>query len=130
MKNGITILELIVAIVIIGIVAALAMPAYNRSRENTFNNIASADLKLVVMAEKDYRYEMGSYYYTTAGTPVQMILAINNNLSLNLAAGDTRPWNYTATSTNCTQATRSSGTVRYWHMNFTGDTTPQPTVCP
>ncbi len=128
MKNGLTTLELIIVIVILSVMATLALPAYNRSKEIVYDNQAKADLKIIVSSEKNYKYEMTTYYPSTGS--VTDIMAINNNLSLTLSAGNNRIWDYTVKSTGCGQATRYGGDYRNWTMNFTNTTTPISGTCP
>jgi prepilin-type N-terminal cleavage/methylation domain-containing protein len=128
MKNGFTVLEIVIVIVILGLMAALAVPAYNKAKETAFDNQAKSDLKLIISSERNYKYEM-TYYYPSSGS-VTDINAINNNLSLTLSADNNRIWNYTVKSTGCGQATRYGGDARNWYMNATNTTTPISGTCP
>lgn len=127
MKNGFTVLELVIVIVILAILATIALPAYNQSREVTYNNQAKADLKLIMNSEKNYYLDMG-YYYPSSGS-VTNIDAINRNLSIGVPSGSERRWNITVNSAGCGQATRFGGDGRIWHMNIT-DAEPSSSACP
>lgn len=112
MKKGFTLFETVVAILIIAIVATLAIPQYNKTKERIYDEQASADLKIIQMAEKGYHIDMGNYY--PSDSSVSDIPTINNNLKLNLPASSSRNWNYTVTSTGCGQATRTKDDERTW----------------
>lgn len=53
--KGFTVVELIIAIVVILIITAIAIPMYNESRERALGKEAIANLKLLIAAEKIYR---------------------------------------------------------------------------
>ena len=52
--NGFTILELLVALVIVGILTATALPQYQHFRKQAFDNRALTDLRTVALAEESY----------------------------------------------------------------------------
>lgn len=107
--TGFTLFETLVVILIIAVLATLAIPQYNKTKERIYDNQASADLKLIQMAEKGYHIDTGSYYPAYTNT-----LAINNNLKLNLPIGSNPVWNYETTSVGCGQATRYPSADRSW----------------
>ena len=92
-RRAVTLIEILVVIIIIGILAALALPNLSTMRERTFDQEAKTNLKLIQAAQKIYKMEEGFYYhYTgTGGTA-----GINNMLKLFLPTGDKRNWDYTS----------------------------------
>jgi prepilin-type N-terminal cleavage/methylation domain-containing protein len=121
MKKGFTLLEIVVVIVILGVMAVLAMPAYNRAKELAFDNQVKADLKLMLSAEKNYYMDM-NFYYPLAGGTDSVITSINSALSVTLSAGPDRRWDYsvksvTSPKSSCCQATRFNGpNSRSWRI--------------
>jgi len=99
-------MELIAVIIIIGILASIAIPSYNRSRERAVGQEARANLKLIVAAEKIYNMETGNYYFSS------VMADINSNLKLSLTATN---WSYSITSagTYTAAARRASGYGSY-----------------
>lgn len=91
MKTGFTLMEIIVVVIIIGILATLALPAYTPIRERTLAREAQANLRLIAAAERIYLMEGASYYPFTWGTNVSNLTWINNNLSLFITSGN---WDY------------------------------------
>ena len=100
-------MELIVVVVITGILAALALPQYNKSKEHSLGLEAQANLKLIAAAEKVYRMERNTYI------PEANIAGINYDLKLSMPSSSSRNWDYSvnpaAASTFTATATRLSG---------------------
>ncbi len=108
MRQGFTLLELIVVIVIIGILATFAMPAFMTTKEHALGNEAQANLRLIRAAERIYRMEQGTYFPATGSvTDIGGSSGINENLKLFLNENN---WDYTisgGTDTFTATATRS-----------------------
>jgi len=86
---GMSLIELVIVIIIIGVLAAIAIPNFNRARERALGQEARANTKLIVAAEKIYNMETGSYYYSSDRAN------INTNLKLSLTATN---WAYSITN--------------------------------
>lgn len=118
--KGFTLVELIVVVIIIGILVAIAVPAFLKTQERAFDKDAIASLKLIQAAEKIYRQETGFYYPPTGS--VTLPSDINTNLKLSLPVTSPK-WNYTITTTGDTSdstAVRNGGT-RTWDLPITTD---------
>ena len=85
MKKGVTILEILVVLIIIGILVALALPNFGKTKESALEKEAQANLRLISAAEKIY-YMENDFYFTNTD-----LATINSNLKLSLPAEN---WNY------------------------------------
>ncbi|TAN59424.1 type II secretion system protein [bacterium] len=108
---GFSLMELLVVLIIVGILAALAIPNYTRTRERAIDKEAQTVLSLVQAAERMYRLKSSTYY----GSAV--LSDINDNLKLNLAP---QRWNYSIPAADpagfTAQAVRIGGT-RTWQID-------------
>ena len=111
-------MEVLVVIIIIGILAALAMPGFGVSKERVLDKEAKANLALIQAAEKIYKMESGIYYPSSGTTNV--IADINTYLRVNLPAG-ALSWTYTVDGDNSqTTASRLPAASRVWTLTHTG----------
>lgn len=120
-----TLVELIIVVIIIGILATFAMPAFRVTQERALDNEAKANLKLIQAAQKIYRMEMGSYYPPSGST--SDIATINQNLKLSLTATN---WTYSVDLSGTATAARVSGAARTWTLLIAGQEPTCSGACP
>ena len=136
-NKGFTIIELMVALIIIGVLVSLAIPGFSRTKERAFDKEAQIELNLIAAGEKMYRAKIGSYY-PSSGTVDKS--DIEDNLQLDLSSSS---WEYNITGlggTNYNATAVRNGPAswgRQWLINATGDLSCVPTcascepnVCP
>jgi len=87
--KGVTLLELLIIVVIVGVLATLGLMNYGGVREKSLTKEALANLQLIAAAERIYRMEYGTYY-----GPESDIGDINSVLKLSLSG---RNWGYSIT---------------------------------
>jgi len=118
-RTGFTIIELIVVIVILAVIAVISLPGFNKMKENSLDQEAIANLKLIQAAEKVYKLEMTTYFNGTDAS------GLNTNLTLALPTTGAN-WNYTVYNANETvftaNATRAGGTRFIWINQSANDT--------
>jgi len=97
-SKGFTLIELLIVVVIIGILAAIAIPKFAATKEKAYIASMKSDLKNLVTAEEAYFADSLAYTSTVA------------NLPFNTTAGNTPPtislsgagWSATIGSANTT----------------------------
>ncbi len=75
--KGFTLIELLIVVVIIGILAAIAIPKFANTKEKAYVAAMKADLRNLVTAEEayygdntTYTNSLGTYYMVSAGVTV------------------------------------------------------------
>ena len=81
-KRAFTLMELITVVVIVSIIAAFAIPNYNRSVLKAHEKDIVANMRAIVAAEEIYRSENGVYWPTGFGGMLTPL--INTNLRLGI----------------------------------------------
>lgn len=66
LKRGFTLIELLIVVVVIGILAALAIPKYNSTKGKANAAALRADLRNLASAQEAYFYEYAVYSSDTA----------------------------------------------------------------
>lgn len=93
--TGFTLLELIVAIVIVGILAAVAVPQYHATTRRAYEAAAKEDLRNLMTAEEIFRHRNDSYSdgtQATAGAPVldengEVLIRTSHGVTVTVTAG-------------------------------------------
>lgn len=66
-QSGVTLIELMIVVVIIGIIAAIALPSYQRYIERTRAGDAQANLMSLAQAMERYHTQKGTYVGAAVG---------------------------------------------------------------
>ena len=72
-KKGFTLVEIMIVVVIIGLLAAMAIPAFNKVRQNSRQSAMDNDARQIASAAQQYMLEHGVdtvniFYTSTTGT--------------------------------------------------------------
>jgi len=124
LKKGVSLLELLIVTIIIGILAALSLPLFYKTRERALDNEAKANLKLIQAAQRIYMMELG-FFLDCSG--YGGINCINTYLKLTLPGGVKRSWGYNTTATGYSflataiRNTTDSDWLRTWFLNETAE---------
>ena len=65
-KQGFTLIELLIVVVIIGIIAAIAIPKFSSTREKAYRSTMLSDLKNLATQEEIYHNQNFAYAATLA----------------------------------------------------------------
>jgi type IV pilus assembly protein PilA len=90
--KGFTLIELLIVVVIIGILAAIAIPKFANTKEKAYIASMKADLRNLVTAEESYFADQVSY--TTSTTATNFNVSAGNTVTIGVATGT--GWNATA----------------------------------
>lgn len=94
-RKGFTLIELLIVVVIIGILAAIAIPKFNDTKKKAYVTAMKSDLKNMVSAAEAKFSEDNSYANITAPTG-------SAGVTITLGAHDATGWSASATHANAT----------------------------
>jgi prepilin-type N-terminal cleavage/methylation domain-containing protein len=93
-RHGFTLIELLIVVVIIGILAALAIPRYQATRGKAVFAGIKSDLHNLTTAQESYFYDHNSY--TTELDSLKVMTSLGNQLVI--GAANASGWSATATN--------------------------------
>jgi prepilin-type N-terminal cleavage/methylation domain-containing protein len=100
-RKGFTLIELLIVVVIIGILAAIAIPKFANTKDKAYVAAMKSDLRNLATYEEQYAADNnGAYFAGTATTalPLQGFTPSQNvTVIAALVAGPPQGWNATAT---------------------------------
>ena len=130
-KKGFTLIELLIVVVIIGILAAIAIPRFGETRERAFRSAVTSDLRNLQTVQEQYYFDEGNYNYgaTTEALGFQLSDGVTG-ITITLSEGNQA---YSAQATHqslganvCTLSVgldeTDDGIVCDWHTEAEGET--------
>lgn len=101
-KNGFTLIELLIVVVIIGLLAAIAIPKFGYTKERAYLATMKGDLRNLATAQETYWNDNAAYYGGAVPSAVLVYNPSNNTIiTINVATGS--GWAATATHTISTK---------------------------
>ena len=92
-RQGFTLIELLIVVVIIGILAAMAIPKFQSTKGKAYAASLKSDLKNVASMQEDYFY----YNETYAANVSALSFSSTNGVVINIAEANGRGWSATST---------------------------------
>lgn len=101
-RSGFTLIELLVVVVILGILAAIAVPKFAATKERTYIARMKSDLHNLATSQEAYFTDNASYYGGSIPGP-GLIYSPSTGVSLVIDAADNKGWAATASSVGTTR---------------------------
>lgn len=92
-RSGFTLIELLIVVVIIGILAAIAVPKFQTTKGKAYASSIKSDLKNLSSVQEDYFYFNESY----ADAMGKLNFSGSKDVQITIAEADGRGWSATAT---------------------------------
>ena len=92
-RKGFTLIELLIVVVIIGILAAIAIPKFEHTKGKAQVSAIKSDLRNLMSAQEAYYYD----YQTYAGNLTQLSMQRSKGVDLEIFDADEKGWAATAT---------------------------------
>ena len=95
-RRGFTLIELLIVVVIIGILAAIAIPKFSSTKGKAYIATMKSDLKNFASAQESYYYDH-AVYYNGAVPNAALAFSPSSGVNVTITAGDVSGWAATAT---------------------------------
>ena len=102
-RRGFTLIELLIVVVIIGLLAAIAIPNYNNTKGKAYVATMKSDLRNATTMQENVFFETYTYYNGPVPDPVLFNFQPSSGVSITLANVSNAGWAATATHTMTTR---------------------------
>ena len=92
-RTGFTLIELLIVVLIIGILAAIAIPKFQNSKGKAYASTLKSDLRNLATAQEAYYYEKSEY----ANAISLLDISISPGVTLNIVEASASGWSADAT---------------------------------
>ena len=99
-NKGFTLIELLIVVVIIGILAAIAIPKFSATREKAYFAAMKSDLKNLASQEEIFYSD--NYSYSTSAAAMGFVSS--DGVTMVIGEGDANGWGAAASHTGTTKA--------------------------
>jgi len=111
-KKGFTLIELLIVVVIIGILAAIAIPKFANTKDKAYVAAMKSDLRNLATYEEQYAADNNGAYFSGDGTAQGFTPSQNVTVTATTVAGPPQTWSATAShSQSAKTCDNSSGAI-------------------
>ena len=111
-KKGFTLIELLIVVVIIGILAAIAIPKFANTKDKAYVAAMKSDLRNLATYEEQYAADNNGAYFSGNGTAQGFTPSQNVTVTATVVAGPPQTWTATAShSQSAKTCDNSSGAI-------------------
>ena len=111
-KKGFTLIELLIVVVIIGILAAIAIPKFANTKDKAYVAAMKSDLRNLATYEEQYAADNNGAYFSGDGTAQGFTPSQNVTVTAAVVAGPPETWTATAShSQSAKTCDNSSGAI-------------------
>jgi type IV pilus assembly protein PilA len=101
-RAGFTLIELLIVVVIIGILAAIAIPKFSNTRGRAYMTSMKSDLRQLAVAQEAFYFDNSKYTDKLVNLPS---VRTSNGVTLEVVSGDDKGWSGKATHPNAAPVT-------------------------
>lgn len=95
-EKGFTLIELLIVVVIIGLLAAIAIPKFSTTKEKAYVSTMKGDLRNLATAQETYWNDFATYYAGSVPS-AQLVYNPTLNVTITITAASSSGWAATAT---------------------------------
>jgi prepilin-type N-terminal cleavage/methylation domain-containing protein len=95
-KKGFTLIELLIVVVIIGILAAIAIPKFANTKDKAYVAAMKSDLRNLATYEEQFAADNNGAYFAGNGAAQGFVPSTNVTITATTAAGPPMTWTATA----------------------------------
>jgi prepilin-type N-terminal cleavage/methylation domain-containing protein len=114
-KKGFTLIELLIVVVIIGILAAIAIPKFANTKDKAYVAAMKSDLRNLATYEEQYAADNNGAYFGGNGAAQGFVPSTNVTVTATNVAGPPLGWTATATHSQsaklCNFGVTAPGTI-------------------
>ncbi len=107
-KKGVTLIELLIVVVIIGILAAIAIPKFANTKEKAYVATMKSDLRNLATYEESYAADSAGQYFSGNGQAQGFTPSQNVTVTATAVVGPPAGWTAEASHTLTTKTCSSS----------------------
>ena len=107
-RKGFTLIELLIVVVIIGILAAIAIPKFANTKEKAYVASMKADLRNLATYEESYAADSSGKYFSGNGSSQGFQSSQNVTVTATAVAGPPASWTAVATHSLTSKTCNSS----------------------